>query len=608
MSKQEWGYIRFLLRDILKREKGRFATMALLSLTEGLLPYISIVGMGVLLDEVYNGADGKKLLGCALVILLGTFFCRLLMERFLESFSQKLDYTKDLEAREMNRKSLSMDYEYLEDDHVQDLRSSAFSKSFFGIRGWFLWHLHDICKSMVSFILTLCIFVPTLFETGEGLHARNILWLMLGLCLMLGAVFWGNYQASIRYIRKVNKIFNASDGLYTRKKYFADLLSGADSQKDLKINSQQDAIDKEIGKICRTLRENQSSESRLFIKRKAVNIASSQLSCFLIYLFVSLRAFMGLISIGNVVVYAAAMVQLMDALNHFSVSIGHMKQMAMFAKDYADFMGLEKRKYTGTIPVEKRRDNRFQVSFEHVSFRYPGSAENVINDLTLSFEIGEKMAIVGKNGSGKTTFIKLLCRLYDVTEGVIKVNGIDIRKYDPAEYSRLFAVVFQDFSIFAFSLGENIASSDKTEEPLVRDSLTKAGLGERLAGLPQGLDTYVGKEYHSDGITFSGGEKQKMAIARAIYKNAPFVIMDEPTAALDPLAECEVYAGFDKMVGNKTALYISHRLASCRFCEDILVFDRGRVIQRGSHEELKAQDGLYRELWNAQAQYYEGEG
>lgn len=214
------------------------------------------------------------------------------------------------------------------------------------------------------------------------------------------------------------------------------------------------------------------------------------------------------------------------------------------------------------------------------------------------------MAIVGRNGSGKTTFIKLLCRLYDVTEGCIKLNGIDIRKYDYQEYCALFAVVFQDFCIFAFPLGENIASGNAVEEDRATDALIRAGLGDRLRALDQGLGTYVGREFCDGGISFSGGEKQKMAIARAIYKDAPFVIMDEPTAALDPLAECDVYAGFDKMVGKKTALYISHRLASCRFCEDILVFDKGQVVQRGNHEELAGQEGIYRELWNAQAQYY----
>ncbi len=273
-------------------------------------------------------------------------------------------------------------------------------------------------------------------------------------------------------------------------------------------------------------------------------------------------------------------------------------------EDYIEYMALPQRKHEGCIPVEKRRDNRFLVEFDHVSFKYPGSEVYVIRDLSLKFEIGEKMAIVGRNGSGKTTFIKLLCRLYDVTEGCIKVNGIDIRKYDYAEYCDLFAVVFQDFQVFAFPLGENVAAGSDVDRERAVDALERAGVGERYRTLTDGLGTSVGKEFEENGVTFSGGEKQKIAIARAIYKNAPFVIMDEPTAALDPESECGVYAGFDKMVGNKTAIYISHRLASCRFCGDILVFDRGAVVQRGRHEELERQEGLYRELWNAQAQYY----
>ncbi len=313
---------------------------------------------------------------------------------------------------------------------------------------------------------------------------------------------------------------------------------------------------------------------------------------------------MGIISIGNVVTYAASILKFTDAVGRMAILLNRLKGYAVFAGDYVEYMNLPQRKHEGAIPVEKRRDGKFSVEFDHVSFRYPGSETYVLKDLNLKFEIGEKMAIVGKNGSGKTTFIKLLCRLYDVTEGCIKVNGIDIRKYDYAEYCDLFAVVFQDFQVFSFPLGENVASGSDVDAKRAEEALERAGLGDRYRRLPEGLRTSIGKEFEENGVTFSGGEKQKTAIARAIYKDAPFVIMDEPTAALDPESECEVYAGFDKMVGNKTSIYISHRLASCRFCQDILVFDQGKVIQRGSHEELEHQTGLYRELWEAQAQYY----
>ena len=211
---------------------------------------------------------------------------------------------------------------------------------------------------------------------------------------------------------------------------------------------------------------------------------------------------------------------------------------------------------------------------------------------------------MGKNGSGKTTFIKLLCRLYDVTEGCIKVNGIDIRKYDYKEYCNLFGVVFQDFTMFDFPLGEAISCSEEVDEERAMDALTRAGISERVKELPQGLATYIGKGFDESGVNFSGGEKQKLAIARAIYKNAPFVIMDEPTAALDPEAEAEVFAGFDKMVGRKTAIYISHRLGCVECGADNRVWEKGWGVAPGSHEEPAAQDGLYSQLWNAQAQYY----
>ena len=604
MSKQELRNLWLLLKDIAGREKDTMIAMLIESIAKSVGPFISTIGMGILVDSVYAETGQAQLLRTALLIVLGLCLCSIIESRASESLEQKQDYTKDLESKELNRKGLAMDYEYLEDTHVQDLRSRAFAKSYYGIRGWYLVLLRSILAKVLTVILSVAVLIPTFAEIADSSDSADLSWGLIGLFMIIGVINWVSFKVKLYYTRKVNDGYNVMDNLFTQKRYYMDMLADAESQKDLRIYGQQQEINKGILRICKALQKGERDQSQYYIRRGAVTILNTALSGLLIYLFVCRSAYIGNISIGDVIVFSSSVVNLTTAISNIAVFVGHLKNMALYAQDYLEYMNLEKRKYDGTIPVEKRRDNRFLVSFESVSFRYPGTDVDVIKDLTIQFEIGEKMAIVGKNGSGKSTFIKLLCRLYDVTEGCIKVNGIDIRMYNYQEYCALMAVVFQDFCMFAFPLGENIAGSSKPEIPYVLDALQKVGLGDRAAELPDGLGTFVGTDFSGSGVAFSGGERQKMAIARAIYKDAPFVIMDKPTAALDPLAECEVYAGFDQMVGKKTAIYISHRLASCRFCEDILVFDQGRVVQRGNHEELKEQDGIYKELWNAQAKYY----
>ena len=258
-----------------------------------------------------------------------------------------------------------------------------------------------------------------------------------------------------------------------------------------------------------------------------------------------------------------------------------------------------------SLTTEKRSDRNYEVEFRDVSFRYPGSEEYAIRHLSVKFKIGSRLAVVGRNGSGKTTFIKLLCRLYDPTEGEILLNGVDIRKYDYGDYLALFSVVFQDFRLFSFPLAQNVAVAEQYDADRVVACLREAGFGSRLDGLPDGILTPLYKDFDEKGVEISGGEAQKIALARALYKDAPFVILDEPTAALDPVAEAEIYAKFNDIVGDRTAIYISHRLSSCRFCDTIAVFDGGRIVQQGRHDQLVADpSGLYYCLWNAQAQYY----
>ena len=240
-----------------------------------------------------------------------------------------------------------------------------------------------------------------------------------------------------------------------------------------------------------------------------------------------------------------------------------------------------------------------------MSFRYPDTDQWALRHVNIRFRVGSRLAVVGRNGSGKTTFIKLLCRLYDPTEGEILLNGIDIRKYRYDDYMRIFSVVFQDFKLLALPLGENVAGAANYDRARAEKCLTDAGFGDRLSAMPRGLDTWLYKDLNEDGVDISGGEAQKIAIARALYKDAPFLILDEPTAALDPVAEAEIYSKLNDIVEDRTAVYISHRLSSCKFCDEIAVFEGGWIVQQGSHEALLAEEGgTYSTLWHAQAQYY----
>lgn len=261
----------------------------------------------------------------------------------------------------------------------------------------------------------------------------------------------------------------------------------------------------------------------------------------------------------------------------------------------------------GTLPVKKNCTDEYkiEIEFKNVSFKYPHTENYVIKNLNLKLSTGKSFAIVGRNGSGKTTMIKLLLRLYVPTEGQITLNGIDIQEYQYNDYIDIFGVVFQDFKIFSFSLGQNVSARMCYDQSKAKACLAKAGFSDRLANMSKDLDTCLYKDFEEDGVEISGGEAQKIALARALYKDAPFIILDEPTAALDPIAEYEIYSKFNEIVENKTAIYISHRLSSCRFCQNIIVFDNGQIVQSGSHEELVTdENGKYYELWHAQAQYY----
>ena len=327
---------------------------------------------------------------------------------------------------------------------------------------------------------------------------------------------------------------------------------------------------------------------------------------FTAYAALILGALAGGVSVGGIAKYVACLMMMLSAFESLSVNARRAMENDHYMKRYFSYFDIPNDMYQGTLTVEKRDDNDYHIEFRDVSFKYPGSDAYALRHVNLAFRSGEKLAVVGENGSGKTTFIKLLCRLYDPTEGEIRLNGVDIRKYDYDEYMSLFSVVFQDFKLFSFRLGQDVASNKAFDAARARDCLLKANFGDRLDALPDGLNSFLYKDCDRSGFEPSGGEAQKIALARALYKDAPFILLDEPTAALDPVSEYEVYSNFNAISGDRTAVYISHRLASCRFCDRIAVFDHGSIAQTGSHEALLGDEsGKYRALWTAQAQYYE---
>lgn len=251
----------------------------------------------------------------------------------------------------------------------------------------------------------------------------------------------------------------------------------------------------------------------------------------------------------------------------------------------------------------------YEFSFEGVSFRYPGSNTDALKNLNLTLKAGQRLAVVGLNGAGKTTFIKLLLRLYQPTQGRILLNGIDIQRFDREEYYRLFSPVFQDVECFAFPISENVSmrSPEDTNCDKADEVLRLSGLGEKLDSLSKGVRTELLKILYDDGIDLSGGEKQKMSLGRALYKNAQVVVLDEPTSALDALAEYQMYQNFDRLIGGRTAVYISHRLSSTRFCNAVAMFANGEMIEYGTHDELLQKNGAYAEMFQVQAQYYQEE-
>lgn len=586
---------------------GLIEATTIKSLVSALQPFATIWFSAQILNEITLGKNLQKTIVLAVAVVLINFVLSVIKGRIDIIQNEKEGQMWCYFGKIFADKQMSLDFADVENAAVQKRKTREKENLFMlgnGL-GQFIWTVDDIIEGLVS-VFTSVLMVITLFTAQSQNPVMNSpLWVLL----IVGVIVFGafiNYKIFIKNAQVSEGQLNLiSDRHHIISFFDFKLCQEFDRAMDVRMYRQNTTAHNIMADYISKSREEEHLDSR-YAKNEGAASVISGLAHVVTYVFVTLKAFYGAFPVGSIIQYVGALSKLASGLQKLIFGITDNAVYTIHLKTLFEFLDYPNKKYIGTLPVEKRTDNEYDIEFKNVSFKYPGSKAYALKNLNMKFTIGKRLAVVGMNGSGKTTMIKLLCRLYDPTEGEITLNGINIMKYKYDEYMDVFSVVFQDFKLFSLPLAQNVSAGMNFNEKRVKECLTQAGFSERLKTLRAGIHTYLYKDFGENGVEISGGEAQKIALARAIYKNAPFIILDEPTAALDPFAEFEIYTKFNELVGDSTAVYISHRLASCRFCDDIAVFHEGELIQRGNHSQLVSEkQGEYFELWNAQAQYYE---
>lgn len=602
--------IKLIYRHYPKMVLSHFFSIIWTALT----PYVGIYLSALIIGELAGEKDTKRLTGLVCFTLITEAVIAFLSALLLKWKNSESAGMYHNIKRIWTKKLLDMDFVDIDNIETHKMLSAieenhnGGGRGLVAVLGCYETMLSSIFTFLGGLALTVSLFAETVPRSAGNYQILNHPFFVLLILFVLLVITW----LSPVLATKAGRYWTMNQNQYTLGNRLFDFYASFGYHReiaaDVRIYHQDSMLDNWI-----------SDKTGVFESKglfagyakgpmgfyNAMSAAVSVLFTGVIYLFVCLKAWAGAFGIGSVTQYIASVAKAASGLSELIETAGTMKINAPFLEKTFEYLDIPNLMYQGSLTVEKRRDRDYEVEFCNVSFQYPGSADYALKNVNIKFRIGERLAVVGRNGSGKTTFIKLLCRLYDPTEGEILLNGINIRKYNYLDYMSVFSVVFQDFKLFAFPLGQNVAAKSFYDKERVENSLQKAGFGERLSDMPDGLETYLYKEFSEKGVDISGGEAQKIALARSLYKDSPFIILDEPTAALDPVAEADIYTRFNEVAGDKTAIYISHRLSSCQFCDEIAVFENGEIVQKGSHKELvEDKNGKYYELWQAQAQYY----
>lgn len=587
--------LMFMLKTVRREKPSLFAVYIIKFAAEFIPTMFAIILPKYLTEElvfILGGAPveehlHKVILYAALIIGIA-LLANILQNLINQIIDVQREWFNQYFETELSRHTMTMDFEHTEDPEALDKLAKAkdgmswYSGGAVGV----LDQLYSIIKNTavlcgvtVLIIITCPLLIPvqlislvliTIFNAKNNRIEADGFLKLSKMNRIWGYVF---YQLSdFRYGKDI-RLYDSADMMCEK----------ADSLSDYQVD-------------CWKGQERQKRPNNMQIN--AVNALRDGIS----YFYIGYLAVTKAITIGDFQMCVSSASNLYWSLYYIVYSVQELHKRCSYAHRYLEFTAYPAAMTKGTKPVKK---GEHTIEFSHVSFKYPRSDNYVLRDINITIRSGEHLSVVGLNGAGKTTFIKLLCRLYDVTEGEILVDGVNIKEYSEEEYRRLFAVVFQDFQLFAFSLRENIALSDTPDDERIEEVLKLSGFYDDAQKLEHGLDTTLFKSFDEKGTELSGGQQQKTAISRALYRNAPVVILDEPTAALDPVAEYEIYRQFNSLVGGRTAIYISHRLSSCKFCDKIAVFADDTIKEYGTHDELaELPNGIYAEMFTAQAQYY----
>ena len=580
--------LKLSLQIMVKYQPSYLFLLLAAGLAEAAKPFVAVLLPKLVLEELSGARDPARLL---LLTIAAAEFSGLIywLSGYLSLRRDRANAKfNNLTDRVLADRTLTMDYPYLEDPEVlkmvQQFMQGRMTQGGLAGAGWAL-------GNGLPALLTAQGMLFILARLSGGL---------LGLLLAATAVSLVLLRLQVKYLSGMtmemadgNRILSYLFSIFTDFSYGKDIRLF--EAEPLMTTRMKDTVD-ELWRVCFG---NYTKSGACQAGRAAI----AQGVVALIYAMLAVQTVQKGLSIADFVMLTAAAVSfassVMTAVTSAMNFYGALKMVAPFG----EYMNLPPVLSQGSEPVPELTGED-AVVFDHVSFTYPRAAEPTLKDLCFTIKRGERLAVVGENGAGKTTMIKLLLRLYEPDEGTIYLGGRDIRTMSREETLKQFAVVFQDFKLLAFSVKENICIGSDGDEERLHEVLRKLDLDKVMESTPHGAETSVYRLFDEEGVEFSGGERQKMAIARALYKDSPIVVMDEPTAALDPIAEAEIYGHLNQLVEHKTALFISHRLSSCKFCDRVAVFENGGVTQCGSHKELMAQEGLYRRMFAAQARYY----